>query len=338
MPRYRLLTLMTNPNSYINHMYGGIRPSERLLAGVLDPLNLPAPGELDELLTRVAALDEQISYTRDSMGAQIRVLARQLEAANAENARLAAMASLAAATPMVAHDLNTAIGNVTLAGQGLDADLAVFRSRLAQGAVRRADMTAFLDAVANGLRIIESAGTRAKDLTAGLKSLSIASASDRLDSFQLADVVDDVLTTLQPSIRKKSALCHNHVAADVTLHSYPGPLGQVLMNLVQNALVHGFETKSGGVVQVFAEIVDGDSLEVTVVDDGAGMTVAVLERAGEAYFTTKAGKGGSGIGLYVIRQMVETRLGGRLGIASQPGVGTSVSLRLPLSRGTDEGC
>jgi signal transduction histidine kinase len=322
---------MTPLNSFLSHLRSEIRPHDRLLAGALDPLNLPAPGELDELLERVALLDEQISYTRDAMGAQIRVLTRQLETANAENARLAAMASLAAATPAVAHDLNTALCNVALVSQSLDEEVGAFRGKLEAGSLRRADMLAFLEALETGLTIVGSAGGRARTLTAGLKNMAIASVSDRADCFHLADVVDDVLSTLQPSIRKRSASCHNQVPADLMLESFPGPLGQVLMNLVQNALVHGFEGKSGGCVKILGEL-DDESVEITVEDDGAGMSAAVLERAVEAFFTTKAGAGGSGIGLNSVRRLVEMRLGGSMGIASQPGVGTSVSLRLPRQR------
>jgi signal transduction histidine kinase len=101
------------------------------------------------------------------------------------------------------------------------------------------------------------------------------------------------------------------------------PIAQVVVNLVRNAAQ---ASAAGGEVDVIVDCIDGDAA-VRVRDHGAGMTPEVLERLGEPFFTTK--ERGSGLGLGISRRVVDEH-GGELDVESQPGQGTSVTVRLPV--------
>ncbi|MGI9452713.1 MAG: ATP-binding protein [Geminicoccaceae bacterium] len=73
---------------------------------------------------------------------------------------------------------------------------------------------------------------------------------------------------------------------------------------------------------------EGDVVEIVVVDEGTGMTAVVLAQAVQPFFTTKGPDGGSGLGLSMVYGFAE-QSGGHLDIASEPGRGTTVRLRLP---------
>lgn len=109
----------------------------------------------------------------------------------------------------------------------------------------------------------------------------------------------------------------------------------VLVNLLVNARD---AMPDGGRIRVTAELADsgpavlrrpGPWLRVCVADTGKGMTQAVLQRAGEPFFTTKPPGQGTGLGLMMARQFAE-RAGGALDIESLPGAGTRVTLWLPV--------
>jgi signal transduction histidine kinase len=106
----------------------------------------------------------------------------------------------------------------------------------------------------------------------------------------------------------------------------PEALKQVSLNLVLNALE---ALPEGGFVRVVLEVREHDA-EVRVQDDGPGIAPDVLRRVGEPFFTTKPK--GTGLGLFLARRAVEAA-GGKLHVASRPGEGTTVTLRLPLARG-----
>jgi len=113
------------------------------------------------------------------------------------------------------------------------------------------------------------------------------------------------------------------------LDSYPGPLGQVVTNLVNNALLHGFEGRANGTVSLSAVINREGSVELTVADDGNGIPAANLGRIFDPFFTTKLGAGGSGLGLNITHNIVTGVLGGRIRVASEIGQGTTFILTLP---------
>ena len=100
-------------------------------------------------------------------------------------------------------------------------------------------------------------------------------------------------------------------------------LSQAIRNLVQNAL-HAF-TRTGGHVTIRTGRI-GETLQITVEDDGPGIPRNILEKVFDLYFTTRAD--GTGVGLTVVRQSVEMH-GGGVRIKSQEGSGTQVTLDLP---------
>ncbi|HEX7603915.1 MAG TPA: ATP-binding protein [Polyangiaceae bacterium] len=107
----------------------------------------------------------------------------------------------------------------------------------------------------------------------------------------------------------------------------PATTRAVLFNLVTNAL---HACPPNGTVCVHLRLVrDGSELEVSVIDNGAGMSADVYARCTDLFFTTK--RHGSGIGLALCRRAVESA-GGRMEIQSVPGVGTAVVLAIPVSR------
>ena len=119
------------------------------------------------------------------------------------------------------------------------------------------------------------------------------------------------------------------VPAGLSITTAPGLLGQVVANLVSNAVTHGFDGRSGGIIRISAERTDDGWIDLSVEDDGAGIAAADLPRIFEPYFTTRAGKGGTGLGLDIVRGIVEDSLGGQIAIQSTLGEGTTFTIRLP---------
>lgn len=113
-------------------------------------------------------------------------------------------------------------------------------------------------------------------------------------------------------------------------------LTQAVINLISNSLKF---TPKKGLISVGAQIVRNgdlpDAIVVTVTDSGMGIRAEELEKIFEKYKQsgTKSlrGGGGTGLGLYIVKQIVEAH-GGEVSVASIEGVGTSMVLRLPVKR------
>lgn len=118
----------------------------------------------------------------------------------------------------------------------------------------------------------------------------------------------------------------------IAMHSYPGPLVQVVTNLIMNALLHGFEANQTGTIVVSCRR-NEDLVLVTVRDDGQGIPPAILDKIFDPFFTTKLGQGGTGLGLYISHNIVHGPLRGSLSVQSNPGKGTTFTLKLPCALG-----
>src|SRR5476649_607394 len=114
------------------------------------------------------------------------------------------------------------------------------------------------------------------------------------------------------------------------MESYPGPLGQVITNLINNAILHGYEGRCEGLIAVTARLSAQGWVTLTVEDHGVGIGREDLPRIFDPFFTTKLGIGGSGLGLNIVHNTVTEILGGAIDVVSEPGGGTRFTLTLPM--------
>jgi signal transduction histidine kinase len=171
---------------------------------------------------------------------------------------------------------------------------------------------------------------RAADLVVSFKQVAADQTSSQRREFSVAEAVSEIMLTLSPTLKKTSFTVTQDIPGDLIMDSYPGPLGQVITNLVNNALLHGFEGRQTGAVSILVQPGDEGWLELTVKDNGTGIPRANLSRIFDPFFTTKLGAGGSGLGLNIAHNIVTGVLGGRIRVQSEPGAGAEFTLNLPL--------
>lgn len=161
--------------------------------------------------------------------------------------------------------------------------------------VRRSELDRFTGSAHLAADILLRNLRRASELVVSFKQVAVDQTSAQRREFALAEVVAEILLTLQPTIRKTPYDIVNDIPADIVCDSYPGALGQVVANLINNALLHGFEGRAQGVVQIGARLLDDQQFELSIADDGCGISVADQSRIFDPFFTTKLGRGGSGL-------------------------------------------
>jgi signal transduction histidine kinase len=201
------------------------------------------------------------------------------------------------------------------------------------GNVRRSDLTEFLDASAEMTTLIERSTQRAAELVSSFKQVAVDMSSERRREFTLDMLVNDIVASLKHGMRKREVRVEVNVPDGIHCDSLPGPVGQVLTNLVQNALTHGFANDNHGTITITAWL-DGDMAVLSVHDDGVGMNEHTRKHCFDPFFTTRLGQGGSGLGLSVSYRLAGTVLHGSLAVQSQEGSGSTFTLRflrqLPL--------
>jgi signal transduction histidine kinase len=244
-----------------------------------------------------------------------------------DSERLTSLGSMVAG---ISHELNTPLGNAMTVSTTLEAQVRNLSQQVAQGKLTRTDMEKFLHSAAEMSLLATQSITRAANLVASFKQVAVDQTSEQRRPFLLDRVIADNVAALRPSLGLMHVKVTQNIPADVQCDSFPGPLGQVLTNLVQNAAVHGFDGKAEGQIQIIATL-QGDQVELVVVDDGVGMDKKVLMHVFDPFFTTRLGKGGSGLGLSVSYRIATSVLGGSLYARSEPGRGSTFTLKFPVN-------
>ena len=267
--------------------------------------------------------------------ADLQAALEHLKHAQAELLQNEKLASLGALVAGVAHELNTPIGNaVTVSSSLLDAHRQ-FTALTATGLTRRA-LQDFLNDVGEGSQIIERNLSRAADLISSFKQLAVDQTSYQRRQFQLSDVVHEITLAMKPALRRTAIVLKVSISDGLVLDSYPGPLGQILMNLINNALVHAYSDNAKGTVHLQAVPSEAGWISLSVKDDGCGMAPATQKKIFDPFYTTRLGKGGSGLGLHIVHTLTTGILGGRIEVRSEPHVGSEFLLHLPTQAPNDD--
>lgn len=239
--------------------------------------------------------------------------------------KLAALGRLVAG---VAHELNTPLGNSQMAVSTLGDRLRVFKESLGDG-LRRSELERFIGAVQTAVDISEQNLRRAVTLMGSFKEVAADRTASRRRKFDLKEIVDEVVLTVSPSIKRKPVELKVDVPDDLLMESFPGELGQVLTNLIDNAVRHGLAGRDKGTIEIKVTDHTGEFVTICVEDDGKGMPVFVRRRAFDPFYTTTLGQGGTGLGLFISHNAATNVLGGTIDMHSVPGEGTRFFIRIP---------
>lgn len=272
-------------------------------------------------------LEAKVSERTAALGKaneELRLAMKQL----VQTEKLASLGSLVAG---VAHELNTPLGNILTVATTLRARTEDFSALLTSGeGLRRSSITDFTKGCLDAATIVERNATRAADLIGSFKEVAVDQTSMRRRQFDLGEVIDEILSALQPTLRRTAHKVSVEVPSGIQLDSYPGPLEQVLSNLIMNSLLHGFEHTPQGNICIQATA-SASQVVLHYTDDGSGMNKSVIQQAFDPFFTTKLGKGGSGLGLYIVYNLVTAVLGGTITLRSKPEAGVEFELVLPVA-------
>jgi len=257
---------------------------------------------------------------------------QQLEAAQDEIVRNEKLAALGALVAGVAHELNTPIGNGLTAATTVGETIRTAEKQLEAGSLTKSRLQETLSRSRDAADIITSTLSRARELVANFKQVAVDRQSENRRAFNLDEVIDETIATLRPNLKKTPYAVETDLRANLTIDGFPGPLGQVVTNLCDNAIRHAFDGRDNGTIRLSTEPADdGASAVIRVADDGAGIPDEHIKRIFDPFFTTKLGEGGSGLGMAIVHRLVTQVMGGRIDVESAPGQGTTFTIDLPTT-------
>jgi ligand-binding sensor domain-containing protein/signal transduction histidine kinase len=244
-----------------------------------------------------------------------------------EQEKLAALGSLVAG---VAHELNTPLGNSLLTASTMQEMSEKFLVEIETGKVRRSSLDVFARATETSAGLLVRNLSVASDLIVGFKQIAVDQVSDQRRQFNLKTVSEEVALTISNRLKREEHHLHIELPSTIFMDSFPGPYAQVLSNLVINAMVHAFDGRKHGEMWLKADLLNDKQVRLIFSDNGHGISEANLSRIFDPFFTTRLGQGGSGLGLHICYNIINSVLGGSVQVKSALGEGTSFEITLPL--------
>lgn len=252
-----------------------------------------------------------------------------LGVAHNELMRQEKLASLGALVAGIAHEVNTPLGICVTAVSYLAEQTHELRKKLEGKRLTEPDLQGHLGTAEETLRILTSNVDRASSLIRSFKQVAVDQSSEGMREIKPAEYFEEVLRSIRLQFKGMRHTVAVECDPDLRVLSNPGALSQILTNLVINSIVHGFEKVERGHVLIQAHCEDGQ-LTVDFQDDGCGMAPEALKHLFDPFYTTKRGRGGSGLGANVVYELVTTKLRGTIAVDSEPGKGLHYRIRLPV--------
>jgi signal transduction histidine kinase len=221
----------------------------------------------------------------------------------------AAMQAREQVVAAVSHDLKSPLSAIQL------------RAEAALHDSQKDKLTSQLSSIRQAAATMERIIRELRDVVT-LDSVGIAL---ELEPTSIGELVESVVDLVSPVTSKRSLKLECNLGRLPEVLCDRDRLMRVLINLIDNAI----RFTDQGTITIRAEAHPGE-VQLSVTDTGRGISPEVLPHIFDRYFTTTPGGRGTGLGLYMAKEIIEAH-GGRIWVSSEPGRGSTFSFTLPQS-------
>lgn len=240
------------------------------------------------------------------------------------------MASLGDMVAGVAHEVNTPIGlGVTASTMMLDR-LKTLKDDFESKNLKASSMQKFIAEGEENLNIIYRNLNRAAELISSFKQVAVDQSSENSRVFVLPQLIDEILLSMRPRLKKVKHKITVECDEELCIESKAGPINQILINLIMNSIIHGFDGIESGEIVIKAAMLGKHSLKMTYTDNGLGIPEDLRKKIFDPFVTTKRGQGGSGLGMHLVYNLITQALNGSITVESQPNHGVKFDIIFPV--------
>ncbi len=325
-------SLLCNPIVHQGKLLGILYLENNLATEAFSPDRL----EIVKLLSSQAAISIENANLYNTLEQKVSDRTQQLSQALeelkttqdqlVESKKMAALGSLVAG---VAHEVNTPVGtSITLISTLVDKTTTLITT-VEQGQLKRADLTNYLNIAKECGDIILTNLNTAAELVQSFKQVAVDQTNLEQRTIKVKLYLEETLFSLAPNLRQTLHTVTITGDDTVSITTYPGALAQVATNLVMNSLMHAYQPEETGEMH-FQVSQQANQAIVQYRDDGCGIPEEHLSRIFEPFFTTARHRGGTGLGLHIVYNLVTQKLRGTINVQSKAGMGTLFIVTLPL--------
>lgn len=238
------------------------------------------------------------------------------------------MASLGELVGSITHEINSPLG-VSITTNSFLSDITKNIEQLyTTENMSEEEFEIFIKQVKELSEILSINLTNTSNLVKSFKDVAVDQATEGKREFDIKKYIFEILLAIKSKTKKTKidieVLCNDNIL----LNSYPGYLSQILTNLINNSILHGFKENEKGKINITVNDLK-ENIEIIYKDNGQGIAQELTNKIFDQYFTTKKGKGGTGLGLYIIKELVTKKLNGNIQIGTADERGFEIRITIP---------
>ena len=241
------------------------------------------------------------------------------------------MASLGMLGAEVSHEVNTPIGIGITSASYLSDLLISLKKHINHQKLSKSDIEFFIENAIRSTELLTINLNRASDLITSFKHVAVDQASNRIRIINISKYLDEIIQSLHPKLKKTNHCIKVNCDEGIEISSHPGAIAQIVINLIINSIVHGFEEINQGEITINISL-HQQNLHLDYKDNGHGLSHEGLEKLFDPFYTTKGDQGGTGLGTHIIHQLVVDSLNGSIEIKNNDDHGLSYHIEFPDMR------
>lgn len=144
------------------------------------------------------------------------------------------------------------------------------------------------------------------------------------------EYLQSIVLSLRPELKKGAYQVKLDVDPGLQLYSFPGIYSQIFTNLIMNSLIHGFAGQNQGEIRIEAQL-QPNFLQLNYYDNGKGIDPKIKPKLWDPFVTSNRQQGGSGLGTYILYNLITQALKGRIDLVEDVPKGVHFALLIPLT-------
>ncbi|OUR72422.1 hypothetical protein A9Q76_03745 [Arcobacter sp. 31_11_sub10_T18] len=262
---------------------------------------------------------------------ELKTTVKRLENTQDDLTKSEKMANLGELVGGITHEINTPLGiSITTASfiQNLTSDLEKIYNN---EDMSEDEFESFIKSIKENIINILSSLNRVSITLNSFRDIALDQVIEEKRIFNIRTYLDEVLIALRHKTKKHKHEIIVDIDKTINIDSYPGYFYQIFTNLINNSYLHAFEGINEGKIFINMKKFDGH-LELTYSDNGSGIQKEEIQEIFKAYYTTKRGSGGTGLGLGIVNDLITNKLNGSIKIDKEHTVGLRYIIIIPLEQ------
>lgn len=278
--------------------------------------------ELHKLNSNLSVQKEELEYI-------VHIRSLELQVAMSKSGEKAWYKTISDILAGLSHELSTPLGMCVTALSYLQEKSERIKSDLNSGLIRKEDLNNFFETFDEAVSIFNGNLDHSISLVKGIREAVKDTKEEVKRNINLKGYVEEIVVSLRPAFNNASHKINISIDESMFIYVNPGIISQILTNLIMNSVIHGFEFMQSGIIDISC-VLEGNILKLRYRDNGCGISETDIIKIFDLYYTTKKGRGGTGLGMNIVRDLVENTLKGRIDVESVKNQYTSFSIDFPV--------